>query len=331
VSAAPAATPPGQRILPPGAIQKIMVIDLENSNATDTFETAGSYLHDTLMPQGEYVPNYFATGHVSLDNYIAQVSGQASNYVTNMDCATIQGTSLVGAFNDVTPGTVDTRSQFPGQIDGQGCVYPSTAQTIGDQVDANPATSHSSWREYAEDMGNNPTRDGGKGDPLGGTDCAHPTQTKAQGVDNTNIAAADDQYATRHNPFVYFHSIIDNAARCNSHVVPLGSVTVGTNGAPDTFAGHLAQDLATPATTPAFSFVTPNLCDDGHDGATPGSSCAGSNTNGTQVGGLPSANDWLTHWMPLILNSPAYQSGHMLVVVTSDEANVFKTAAGDGE
>jgi hypothetical protein len=28
-------------------------------------------------------------------------------------------------------------------------------------------------------------------------------------------------YASRHDPFVYFHSIIDNAALCNSHVVNL--------------------------------------------------------------------------------------------------------------
>src|SRR6476659_4602439 len=100
--------------------------------------------------------------------------------------------------------------------------------------------SHSlplTWRHYAEDMGNNPARDFGTPDPLGGTDCAHPP---IGGVDSSNSATAADQYATRHNPFVYFHSVIDDPARCAEHVVPLGTVTVGTS---DRFAGHLARDL----------------------------------------------------------------------------------------
>jgi hypothetical protein len=205
-------------------------------------------------------------------------------------------------------------------------------KTIDNQLDSQyPSTVGRNWRSYAEDMGNNPTRDGGTADPLGGTDCAHPVQTNGTAVDNTNNATATDQYANRHNPFVYFHSVIDNTSSCNANVVPLGTVTVGTNGAPDTFAGHLAQDLATPATTPRFAFVTPNLCDDGHDPSSPGGTCTGTNTEGGKTGGLTAANLWLKHWMPLILNSPAYQSGHMLVVITSDEASLNDSHAGDNE
>jgi hypothetical protein len=340
VAAAPASTPPGQRILPPGAIQKIMVIDLENEGVNDTFLKPGTYLHDTLLPQGELLQNYFATGHVSLDNYIAQVSGQSSNYSTNSDCIGRNG----GAFTDVLPGTT---TDSHGQVIGQGCVYPTSVQTIGNQLDlANPSKNHLNWRMYAEDMGNDPTRDGGIADPAGGTDCAHPASSTATDLTNNAqgpyatgsqvYSTVTDQYATRHNPFVYFHSVIDNSALCNSHVVPLGTLTVGTNGAPDTFTGHLAQDLSTPATTPAFSFVSPNLCNDGHD-----ATCAGKNVEGTtttdihgntvQAGGLTAANLWLEHWMPLILNSPAYQSGHMLVVITADEGNIIDSTAGDNE
>src|SRR5262249_48141219 len=125
------------------------------------------------------------------------------------------------------------------------------------------------WREYAEDMGNDLTRDFGFADALGGTDCAHPF---IGGNDLSNSAAVNDQYATRHNPFVYFHSVIDSDARCNAHVVPLGKLTVGTNGASDRFSGHLYRDLRQASTTPEFMFVTPNLCNDGHD-----ATCAGPN------------------------------------------------------
>src|SRR5205823_12315400 len=71
--------------------------------------------------------------------------------------------------------------------------YPSAVQTIGDQLDAtNRSNGHVAWRMYAEDMGNDPVRDGGTPDPLGGTDCAHPAQTNGVGVDNTNSARSEE-------------------------------------------------------------------------------------------------------------------------------------------
>jgi phosphatidylinositol-3-phosphatase len=46
---------------------------------------------------------------------------------------------------------------------------------------------------------------------------------------------------------------------------------------------------------------------------------------------LVGADDFLRTWMPLILNSPAYRSGHTLVVITFDEGAVTDTTAGDNE
>src|SRR5919201_111237 len=48
-----------------------------------------------------------------------------------------------------------------------------------------------------EDMGNSPTDD---------KTCRHPDLNSQ---DHTQDAKVGDQYAARHNPFVYFHSIID--------------------------------------------------------------------------------------------------------------------------
>jgi hypothetical protein len=307
--------------LPPGAIKYVMVIDLENENFADTFgpSSPAVYLNQTLLPLGELVVNYFATSHVSLGNYLSQVSGQAPTPTANNDCIPTVF-PLVGRFVDVAPGTDDPNAGlYPGQVDGDGCVFPAPtatshgARTIGDQLDARSGGSRPTWRQYAEDMGDNPVRDGGTPDPLGGTDCAHPP---LGGVDPTNSATASDQYATRHNPFVYFHSVIDDAARCAGHVVPLGKLSVGTGGAPDAFTGHLAADLARKNDTPEFSFVTPNLCNDGHD-----ATCVGPNVEGGHAGGLVAADLWLKHWMPMILASPAYTSGKMLIVITFDEAS----------
>jgi hypothetical protein len=325
------AAPVQRAALAPGSINNVLVIELENEDADETFGpgSVATYLNGTLVPKGELLPNYYATGHVSLDNYIAEISGQAPTPLTDSDCN-------VTGYSNVTPGTDDPNTaKYPGQVDGNGCVYPAPtgttigAPTIADQLDAaappNPTTHVASWREYAEDMGNDPTRDGGVADPLGGTDCAHPT---IGGTDGAAAAEASDQYATRHNPFMYFHSIIDNTAECDANVVPLGKATVGTPSTfnsvslPDTFAGHLANDLSSEATTPKFGFITPNLCDDGHD-----ATCAGTNVEGGKTGGLTGADLWLKHWMPLIMASPSYQSGQMLVVITSDEGDVTDTAA----
>jgi phosphatidylinositol-3-phosphatase len=310
--------------LPPGAIQHIVVVELENEDFDDTFgpSSPATYLNSALVPQGQLVPNYFATSHASLGNYISQVSGQASTPTANNDCISLAALpQLVGGFFDVAPGT-DADPSFPGQVVGDGCVYPAPtpgshgARTIGDQLDAEKRKSggpHVTWRAYAEDMGKSLLRDGGVADALGGSDCAHPP---LGGTDPTNVATAGDQFATRHVGFLYFHSVVDDAARCAEHVVPLGTVHVGADGAPDTFSGHLAQDFAKQNTTPAFSFITPNLCNDGHD-----AHCVGPNTEGGHTGGLIGADLWLKHWMPLILSSPAYRSGKMLVVVTFDEGN----------
>lgn len=332
---------------PPGAIEHILVINLENESESVTFggcpaQTASSninYLNCTLLKQGELIKNYYATSHVSLGNYIAEVSGQESNATLNSDCidaASLAKPPVVGQFTNISPGTdadVTVDPQFAGQVVGNGCVFPKPtatthgARTIGDQLDEahrkwDDDEHRVRWREYAEDMGNDPSRDFGTPDRFGGTDCAHPAIGTPDLTNSAEGSPIVDQYADRHAPFVYFHSVIDDPQRCNRHVVPLGTVTVDPHGGPDVFAGHLYEDLRRIETTPNFMFVTPNLCNDGHD-----ATCAGFNVEGGKAGGLTGANLWLAHWIPMIMASPAYQSGKLLVVITVDESG-SDTGAG---
>jgi len=60
--------------------------------------------------------------------------------------------------------------------------------------------------------------------------------------------ASHGRYVKRHNPFMYFRSIAARGDRCR-HVVP---------------ATALDQDLRDDS-LPAFSWLTPDLCHDGHD------------------------------------------------------------------
>jgi phosphatidylinositol-3-phosphatase len=319
-----------------GAIKHVVVIDLENESFNDTFgaNSPATYLNKTLLPQGELLPGYYGTGHVSQDNYVAQVSGQAPNAGTSSDCI---GQTGGGSFNDVLPGTLDpNQNLYPGQVDGAGCVFPASVKTIGNQLSGS-RDGGTAWRAYLGDMGNDPARDGGTPDSLGGTDCAHPVQTAGAAIDGTNSAegpnatgsqvksTTTDQYADRHNPFIYFHAVIDDAASCARHVLPLGTATTSAGGTVS-YQGHLANDFKRKETTPAFSFIAPNLCDDGHD-----ATCAGVNATGTTAGGLVGADAWLKTWMPMILDSPAYRDGSTLVVITFDEGQVTDFAAGGGE
>jgi hypothetical protein len=68
---------------------------------------------------------------------------------------------------------------------------------------------------------------------------------------------------------------------------------------------QLPQDLQSEPTTPNLVFITPNLCDDGHDGP-----CVTG-----QPGGLKSVNAFLQKWVPLITFSPAYRRDGLLAII----------------
>jgi hypothetical protein len=248
---APVNTPPTTS--PKGTpIGHMFVINLENKNYAETWakSSPAAYLNTTLRPQGKLLTNYYGVGHASLDNYIAEISGQPPNPQTKADCV-----------------------KYTEYANGTGCVYPKSVSTIANQLDA----AHKTWKTYQEDMT---------------TPCRHP---QIGAIDPTLTARKGDQYATRHNPFVYFHSIIDTP-ECRQNVVDLK---------------QLGDDLLNEGSTPNFVFITPNLCHDGHDAP-----CVDG-----EPGGLESADQFLAQLVPKILNSPAFKHDGMLVI-TFDESEL---------
>lgn len=264
-------------------VEHIWVINLENESFGYTFgrKAAAPYLAHTLADEGALLTHYYGIGHDSLDNYIAQVSGQAPDYDTGQDCEKFL------PFVQFEGENFEKFTKY-GQLTGEGCVFPPYVKTVGNQMSAKGLT----WKAYAEDMGNDPKRDGTTETKLGPA-CGHP---KLGGVDYTdNTEPANDSYATRHNGFMYFKSVIGNQAYCDAHVQTID---------------RLVPDLASTATTPNLSFVTPNTCNDAHDIP----KCQ----NG-EKGGLSKADAWLEKWIPRITGSPAYAEGGM-VVITFDES-----------
>jgi phospholipase C len=86
-------------------------------------------------------------------------------------------------------------------------------------------------------------------------------------------------YAVKHDPFAYY------GGRCPANVVPLS---------------RLADDLS--GDTPRFVWITPNLCDDGHD-------CS------TAV-----ADQFLAGLVPSILNSAAFRQRGLLIITWDEGA-----------
>ncbi len=244
----------------------VVVLIEENESFTSTFGPASpaTYLNHTLVPMSTMDDQYFATGHASLDNYIALTSGQPLLPETAADCA---GLSLYI------------------------CVQPqaafSSGRNLGDQMEA----AGLSWKQYSD----------GTTKP-----CVHdtydPTSTGADrfqgnGGTPTSGTGAGPNYADRHNGFLYYPDIVGNTTRCQAHLLPFT---------------QLSTDVAADA-LPAFSFITPDTCNDGHDDP-----CQFGNGH-TSPGGLVSADAWL-RGAGNVAGLITYLSSHKgLLLLTFDE------------
>mgnify|MGYP003876856341 CR=1 FL=1 len=257
----PAPTSGGTATGRPGAKPgHVFVINLENKGYYKVWGEGSEapYLSQTLRSQGVLLSEYYGIAHNSNPNYLAQISGQASNAMTRADCP------MYAPFQQ-------TGTAAPGQVEGTGCVYPASVPTVAGQLSAAGKT----WKGYMEDMG---------------TPCRHPDLGSR---DTSQRAEVGDQYATRHNPFVYFESIT-SSPDCQRNVVDFG---------------ELRGDLQSVATTPNLTYISPNLCNDGHDNP-----CVDGST-----GGLAAADSWLSQQVPAIIDSPAFKQDGMLVI-TFDES-----------
>ena len=233
----------------------VVVLTEENESASTTFGPGSPAVYlNSLRSKGVFLPNYYGTGHVSLDNYIAMVSGQPLNPLTASDCAAVSLWT---------------------------CVQPQAAlaggRHLGDQLD----TAGLSWKSY-QDGTSTPCF---HGPYVAGDTSPDPYQG--------NSTTGAKNYADRHNPFLYFPNVIGDPARCAAHQRPYTEL-----------AGDLAADAL-----PAFSFITPDTCHDGHD-----SPCAGATT-----GGLAAADAWLQTELPPLLTYLASHNG--LLIINFDEGS----------
>ncbi len=281
-------------------VKHVFLIVLGENGFEEAFGEASPapYLSKTLPEKGELLKNYYAVAGGTLANEIALLSGQGPTLETTANCPN---------YGDVSPAT----ESGEGQVEGSGCVYPASAETLAGQLAARELT----WKAYVEEMEN--------GASTGqAASCRHPEL----GTPDLNQAPVPgDAYETWRNPFVYFHSILDGT-ECASNDVGLE---------------QLATDLGSAKKTPTLSYIVPDACHSGGEApcepqpeaaapAEPQPEAAPAAPAEPQPEAAPAApaetptgiagsEEFLRKVVPAIMASPAYKEGG-LIAITSAEA-----------
>jgi hypothetical protein len=226
------------RPVKPGPVRRVFVYVMENTSFNDVVGSKDAPFLNGLIKKYALATSYTATGHASLDNYLAMTSGQRPNPATSGDCF-FYGSPL--------------------------CIQD--VPNIADQLEAKGR----SWKGYMDSMPR---------------PCAHTAEN--------SVEQSQTGYSPRHNPFVYYRSIMGNPDRCAKHVVPLT----------DLWRDQQRRSL------PDYAFISPDTCHDGHDS---GASC-------TEGGGVKEADSFASRTVPRILDDPSFGNG--LLVLTFDEGGI---------
>lgn len=225
VTSTPSDVPPATNI------KHVFVFTLQGQGYDAAFGASSTapYLAGELRKQGTLLTNFSSLGRSDVADRLAFVGGQPPNAASKSGCPIYQE---VGPLENPDEN---------GVIEKDGCIYPNTVLSLGDQLTSNKLT----WQSYAEDHDKGP----GGANQL----CRRPISGEP---DDTQAPRPGDAYAAKNNPWVYFHSLLDLSG-CDADVGPLGKLT---------------EDLADAKKTPNLAYVAPNLC---HDGSTQTAGCDG--------------------------------------------------------
>lgn len=253
-------------------IKHAFLIVLREGGYEETFGAASGtpYLSRKLPKKGELIPNYYGVTDGVLANEIALLSGQGPTPETAVNCPD---------YTAITPATVSETAE---QVEGNGCVYPSTVESLPTQLAAKELT----WRSYVEDI----EKGAATGQP---TTCRKPT---LGGPDASPAPVLGDQYVTWRNPVVYFSEIAEGT-EC-------GKLDVGFEA--------LTRDLKSAKKTPALSLIFPDACHSGGE-----LECEPGAPKGAK--GVASLLETL---VPAIMASPAYAEGGLIMITSAQAPQV---------
>jgi hypothetical protein len=209
------------------------------------------------------VPSFSHVFVIVMENheYGSVIGGSAAPYINSLAARYGLATNYYGASHPSLPNylALTAGSTFGIASDCTTCYVSAT--NIADQVEGSGRT----WKAYMEDM-----------------------------PGPCYLGASSGRYAMKHDPFMYYTDIRNNAGRCAAHVVPL------TQFGADMSSGRV----------PNFVWITPNLCNDMHD-------CW-----------VSTGDAWLRNIVPAITGSAAFRNGGVLFI-TWDEGSSSAGCCGD--
>lgn len=230
----------------------------------------------TPISPAPYLAKTLVAKGVLLDRYYAVAHNELANGIALISGQGPTTETARNCSNYTAIGAPRTGSYS--QVLGSGCVYPSSTQTLPGQLSGKGLK----WRAYVQGID-----EGGSTPPA----CAHPQLGHAD--PNAGPEPAPGAYTTARNPFVYFASITGSSA-CARNDVGLSS---------------LSKDLARVSTTPNFSYIVPDRCNDGSSTpCRPGAPA-----------GIQDSEGLLKRIVPEITGSAAFKENGLLVV-TVDQA-----------
>lgn len=108
-------------------------------------------------------------------------------------------------------------------------------------------------------------------------------------------------YAFKHNPAAFYSNI---SSDCAKYDVPFPGINCPTMGSAvcSTPTGALADDIKN-GNLPTYTFITPNLNNDMHDGT------------------IAQGDNWLGTYLPLFINGPNYRAGDTAIFIMWDEGS----------
>src|SRR5438552_1069034 len=214
-------------------------------------------------PPAPAVPSFSHVFVIVMENheYGSVIGSSAAPYINSLASSYGLATNYYGVSHPSLPNylALTAGSTFGIASDCTTCYVNAT--NIADQVEA----SGRSWKAYMEDM---------------------PSPCFS--------GASAGNYAMKHDPFMYYNDIRNNAARCAAHVVPFSQ-----------FSGDMSSGQV-----PNFVWITPNMCNDMHD-------CA-----------VATGDGWLRSVVPTITGVAAFRDGGVLFI-TFDEGSSNAGCCGD--
>lgn len=217
--------------------------------------------------QSQYLAKELPAQGELLPNYFAVTAGELANQIALISGQGPTPETAAGcpSYADVTPGTESPE----GQIEGNGCLYPATTKTLPGQMTEAGLT----WRAYVEEPEDAAQQEG----------CA----------------------VTPSNPFVYFHSIVDDS-RCAESDVGLPQLSKDLRGNGGKF--------------PALAYILPDGCHKGDEEPCP---------EGTPTG-LAASEEFLKTVLPAIQESFAYKDGGLIAITSAQAPQEGESADSSG-